>query len=108
MSWFRRLVCLTRLGHDYHTRFENNWTFLECARCGRRTVGWHLDVAHHYLKAPAETLRLTFADDVELQSPALSPSPVLGRFVSRLALSKEGRSRLPPTPPRLRLDITST
>ena len=89
MLWSRRLVCLARRGHDYHTRFEEKKAFLECAFCGSRTVGWHLDVAYRPSEAPLKTLRLTFADDVEPQPPSSGLSPV------------------PPTPLRLELDPTS-
>ena len=84
----RRVVCLVWSGHDYRTRFEDNWAFLECARCGSRTVGWRLDVAYYYRGAFAETFRLTFADDVEPKRPTFRPSPVSLRPL-RLELDTE-------------------
>ena len=62
-SWTRRLACFFWQGHEFHTKYEAHRAFLECHRCGKRTVGWSLDVAYHYVRSPVDTMRIAFADD---------------------------------------------
>ena len=58
-----KITCLFRRSHDYHTKCEEDWTFLQCGRCGSRTVGWRVEPAFSYYEDTRETFRLDFAED---------------------------------------------
>gem|GEM_PF-3266490 len=71
--WARRLACFFWQGHDFHTKSEDHRAFLECHRCGKRTVGWTLDVAYRYVESSGGTMRIEFADDSMVTGPIHRP-----------------------------------
>ena len=68
-----RITCLFRRSHDYHTKWEQGWTFLKCGRCGARTVGWHIEPAFNYYKDTGDIFRLDFAENVEPENVVSFP-----------------------------------
>ena len=75
MNLANKITCLFRRSHDYHTKFEEDRTFLECGRCGARTVGWRVEPAFHYYEDTREPFQLDFAENVEPENVASFPAP---------------------------------
>ena len=67
------MACFVWQGHEYHTKSGNQRAFLECHRCGKRTVGWTLDIAYQYVETPVDTMRIVFAEDSLIEGPIHRP-----------------------------------
>jgi cytochrome c551/c552 len=72
-SWTQRLACFFWQGHEFHTKSAEQRAFLECHRCGKRTVGWTLDVAYQYVEKPVDTMRIAFAEESSIEGPIHRP-----------------------------------
>ena len=53
LNW---IVCYLSGRHEYGISCHDGAIFLACAHCGRRSVGWSIDLKSHKAVAPASPM----------------------------------------------------